>query len=128
MDAHGVLKTVLAQTSGSRYVFLPAYRFHGCPVSPMVQPVSNLTEVVGCLEVVRPATNDRRSTSKADRDAFLHWAIAKDLAQRTEIRDFFTAGSSGRAGTYAINLIFNGFSAFCITMAILEFLGRGTQP
>ena len=36
---------------------------------------------MGCLEIVRPATNDRRSLDKTDRDAFLRRAKAKGLAQ-----------------------------------------------
>ena len=92
MDGNGVLKTVLAQTLGSRYVFLPAYRFHRDPESLVIQPVTNLRKVVGCLEVVRPATNDSRTPSKADRDAFLHWAMAKDLAQpMLDVCDCFLA-------------------------------------
>jgi hypothetical protein len=61
VDANGVTNPVLAETLGSRYVFLPTYRFRCDPESPVVQPVSNAGKVVGDLEVVRPSTDDRRS-------------------------------------------------------------------
>ena len=81
MHSDGALQTVSAETLGSRFVFLPTYRFHRGPESLIVQPIGNLREVVGHLEIVRPAANDCRSSFKADGNAFLHWTIAKDLAQ-----------------------------------------------
>ena len=81
VDTNGVPQTVPAETLGSRYVFLPTYRFRRDPESLVVQPVGNLREVVGNLEVVRPSTNDGRSTDKTNRDAFLRRAIAKGIAQ-----------------------------------------------
>ena len=64
VNTDGVPPTVSAETLGSRYVFLPAYRSRRDPVSVVVQPVGNLREVVGNLEVVRPATNGRVASSR----------------------------------------------------------------
>src|SRR5208282_5274955 len=92
VNPKGLGDAVLAKALGSRYVFLPAHRFHRDPESLVVQPVRNSRKVVGSLEVVRPATNDCRSTSKTDRDAFLHWTITKGLVQPSlNVGDCLTA-------------------------------------
>jgi len=46
VNSNGVPEAVFAETLGSRYVFLPAYRFHRDPESPVVHPMSNSREVV----------------------------------------------------------------------------------
>ena len=92
MHCNSVAKTIFAETLGSRYVFLPTYRFRRDPESFVIEPMRNLREVMGYLEIVRPATDDCRSTFKSNRDAFLRWALTKDFAQsRPDVGDCLAA-------------------------------------
>ena len=81
VDTDRFTEEVFAKALGRRNVGLPTDGFHRNPESLIIQPTSNFGIVVGNLEVIRPTTNDGRSTDKTDRDALLHRAVPDGIAQ-----------------------------------------------
>ena len=83
---NGVLTHVFPEALGSRNVFFTTDRLHRQPECLMVQPMTDFEKVMGMLEVVRPATNDRRDPRKPEQEAFLQRAIANRLADAIGLR------------------------------------------